>query len=245
MRVLAALLFLASLVLNALANRLPLNGKTTGELAAQYPNLFVPAGVTFSIWGVIYLLLMGWTVTQFLSSGSATGRRIAPWFAVASLLNGSWILSWHYEFLGLSVVIMLGLLVTLLVLNTQLLPGKRAPDGTGPHLLARVAFGVYLGWIAVATIANVTVLLVASGWRGDPLPQAVWAMIMVVAGATAGVVAVRRLRNPYVGMAVTWGLIGIVLNRSDDVVAVAWTAGVCAAIVALFTAAGFLPGEVS
>jgi translocator protein len=241
MRLLAVLLFLGSLVLNALANRLPLNGKTTGELSAQYPNLFVPAGVTFSIWGVIYLLLLAWAIVQFLSGGSATGRRIAPWFALASVLNGSWILAWHYEFVALSVVIMSGLLITLLVLNTKLLPGKTTPDGTPPHLLARMAFGVYLGWISVATIANVTALLVASGWEGEPLSQAAWAMIMVVVGGGAGVVAVWRLRSPWVGLAVTWALVGIVLNRSGDVAAVAWTAAVCAAIVAVSTLTGFLP----
>lgn len=245
MRILATVLFVGSLVLNALANRLPLNGKTTGELSAQYPNLFVPAGVTFSIWGVIYLLLAGWTVTQFLSGGSATGRRVAPWFALASLLNGCWILAWHYEFVALSVVIMLGLLATLLTLNVRLLPRRTTPDGTGSHLLARIAFGVYLGWICVATIANVTAFLVASGWQGEPLSQAAWAMIMVVVGASAGMLAIRRLRSPWVGLAVTWALIGIVLNRSGDVSSVAWTAGISAAIVSAITLVGFLPGEAS
>lgn len=243
MRILATLLFAASLVLNGLANRLPLNGKTTGELSAQYSNLFVPAGVTFSIWGVIYLLLLGWTVTQFLRSGSATGRRIAPWFALASLLNGCWILAWHYEYVALSVAIMLGLLTTLLTLNAKTLPQRPTPDGSAPHRLARVAFGVYLGWICVATIANVTALLVASGWQGDPLPQAAWAIVMVVVGALAGIVAIRRLHSPWVGLAVTWALVGIVLNRSGDVASVAWTAGACAAIVAVSTVIGFLPRE--
>lgn len=246
MRIVATLLFGGSLVLNALANRLPLNGKTTGELSAQYPNLFVPAGITFSIWGVIYLLLVGWTVTQFLSSGSATGRRIAPWFALASLLNGCWILAWHYEFVPLSVLIMAGLLVTLLVLNVELLPGRGVPEGRPPHLLARIAFGIYLGWISVATIANVTALLVAAGWDGAPLSRAAWAMVMVAVGAAAGVLAIRRLRSPWVGLAVTWALTGIVLNRSGDVPPVAWTAGLCAAVVAGSTLSGFfLPREVA
>lgn len=246
MRIVAALLFGGSLVLNVLANRLPLNGKTTGELSAQYPNLFVPAGITFSIWGVIYLLLAGWTVTQFLSGGADTGRRIAPWFALASLLNGSWILAWHYELVPLSVVVMSGLLATLLVLNAMIRPGTGMEGGRSPHILARIAFGVYLGWISVATIANVTALLVSVGWEGEPLSRAAWATIMVVVGAAAGVLAIRRLRSPWVGLSVTWGLVGIVINRSGDVPLVAWTAGICAAGVAGTALMGFLlPGDLA
>jgi len=234
-RLVASLLFAGSLTLNGLANRLPLNGKTTGELSAQYPNLFVPAGITFSIWGVIYLLLLAWTVAQFLPSPASTGRRVAPWFALASVLNGSWIVAWHFEFVPLSVVVMLGLLGVLLRLNALLLPGTPGEAPEAPHRLARVAFGVYLGWISVATIANVTALLVALGWSGGPLSDAAWASGMVVVGGGAGGFAMVRLRNPFLGMAVVWALGGILLNRKDDVVLVAWTAAILAGVLALLT----------
>jgi hypothetical protein len=235
MRILASLLFGGSLVLNGLANRLPLNGKTTGELSAQYPNLFVPAGITFSIWGVIYLLLMAWTVAQFLPGPSSTGTRVAPWFALASVLNGSWIMAWHYEFVPLSVGIMLGLLGVLLRLNVLLVPGL--PDEGAPpsHRLARAAFGVYLGWICVATIANVTALFVSLGWTGAPLSDATWASAMAVVGGAAGGFAMGRLRNPFLGLAVVWALAGIVLNRKDDVLFVAGTAALAAGVLALLT----------
>lgn len=235
MRVLASLLFAGSLVLNGLANRLPLNGKTTGELSAQYPNLFVPAGVTFSIWGVIYLLLMAWAVAQFLPGPSSTGRRVAPWFALASILNGTWIVAWHYEFVPLSVGIMLGLLGVLLYLNSLLVPGLPGQGAQPSHRLARAAFGVYLGWISVATIANVTALFVSVGWGGGPLSDAAWASGMVVVGGAAGGFAMGRLRNPFLGLAVVWALAGIVLNRKDDVVFVAGAAALVAGVLALLT----------
>lgn len=217
MRAVATCLLLAGLVVNGLANRLPLNGRTTGELSAQYPNLFVPAGVTFSIWGIIYLALLVWAGTQFLPRFREMGRRVAPAFGLACLLNAGWLFAWHYEQLHLSVAIMVALLATLVHLNRSFIEGGPLP--------ARIAFGVYLGWICVATIANVTALLVGMGWDGAGLSDALWAGIMVGVGGGVGAATTHRLRNPYVGWAVVWALAGIVLNRWDDVAGIAAVAG--------------------
>ncbi len=217
MRVVAALLFAGALGVNGLANGLPLNDRTTGELAALYPNLFVPAGVTFSIWGVIYLALAVWAVVQFLPRWAGWGRTMAPYFAVASALNASWLFAWHWEQVGLSVLVMLGLLGVLVLANGRLLRGGPLP--------ARIAFGLILGWICVATIANVTALLVAVGWGGLGLGDAPWAAIMTAVGAGVGGAAALHLRNPYLGWAVVWALSGIVLARWDDVSWIAWVAG--------------------
>lgn len=217
MRIVAAVLLLAALVVNGLANSLPLGGRTTGELAAEYPNLFVPAGVTFSIWGVIYLGLMVWAVVQFLPGRRDVGRMLAPGFALTSVLNAGWLFSWHYRQVEVSTVVMAGLLVTLVGLNARM-GGGWAPErlrGPVPES-ARFAFGVYLGWISVALIANVTALLVAWQWEGFGIPHAVWAGIMVGVGAVAGVLATLRLGNPWLGGAVGWALAGVAINRWED-----------------------------
>jgi hypothetical protein len=225
MRIVAVLMFGVALVANALAVWLPLNDRTTGELSAQYPNLFVPAGITFSIWSVIYLLLAAWSVAQFAGDRPALAERIAPAWAISSALNAAWIFAWHYELVALSVLIMLGLLAALLAINAIL-----AEHGGG-RWLPRATFGVYLGWICVATIANVTTLFVDLRWDGGGIPDAVWAMILVVVGAAAGSFALLRLNNPYVGAAVAWAFAGIVLNRWDDYRAIAFTAIAMAALV--------------
>jgi hypothetical protein len=214
-----------ALVANGLAAWLPLNDRTTGELSAQYPNLFVPAGITFSIWSVIYLMLLAWTVAQFFGDRRALAERIAPAYAISSALNAAWIFAWHYEQVALSVLIMLGLLVSLLRINA-ILAGE-----TGAHWLPRAAFGVYLGWICVATIANITALLVDLGWDGAGVPDATWAMILVVVGAAAAAFALLRLRNPLIGAAVVWAFAGIVLNRWGDYRAIAFTAIAMAVLV--------------
>ena len=113
------LLFGGMIAMNYLANALPMNGKTTGQLSDSYPNLFVPAGITFSIWGIIYLLLAGYCAVQFTGNNQAV-LAITGWlFAISCILNAIWIVCWHYEKLPLSLFTMVALLITLIYINTR------------------------------------------------------------------------------------------------------------------------------
>ncbi|RMF03679.1 MAG: tryptophan-rich sensory protein, partial [Bacteroidetes bacterium] len=161
-----------ALVLNSLANGLPLNGKTTGELSDMYPNLFVPAGFTFGIWALIYLMLIGVVIVQFRSSSAPWVKRIGLWFFISCLANASWIVAWHYLQVRLSLLIMLLILGSLLLIFLRLRT-VAAADGI-ERWLVRPAFSVYLGWISVATVANVTTLLVDEGFDGGALSPVVW-----------------------------------------------------------------------
>ena len=226
MKILNIVFFALMVVMNYLANALPLGGKTTGALSAQYPNLFVPAGITFSIWGVIYLMLAIFVVLQFREQNKAMVEAIGWAFALSCLLNALWIVAWHYEKLPLSLLIMLGLLAVLTYINLQL---RGQPLG-----LTRAVFGIYLGWICIATIANVTALLVNYNWGGWGVPEAAWAIIMIVAGLLVTSLALYRLQNPALGLAVVWAFAGIVINRQGDYPAIAITAAVAAIIMATF-----------
>ena len=200
--------FAIMVFMNYLANALPLAGKTTGELSARYPNLFVPAGITFSIWGVIYLLLLGFCVLQFMTQNKAMVGAIRWLFAVSCILNSLWIVSWHYEKLTLSLVIMILLLVTLILINFRLVSFAGG--------ITRAAFGIYLGWICIATIANVTALLVAVSWSGWGIGEEAWAAVMVLAGAVITLLVLHNYRNPFTGLAVIWALAGIMIARWPD-----------------------------
>lgn len=164
------------LVVNTLANTLPINGITTGELSAEYPNLFVPAGITFAIWGVIYLALVGfsvYSVTIRLQKGAAANGRtdflgvIGPWFFISCLANMTWIIAWHHRMIWISEFLMLILLTSLIAIYIRLYIGRvvRPAEKIWVHL----PFSIYLGWITVATVANITALLVHLGWSGAPL----------------------------------------------------------------------------
>jgi len=214
--------FAAVLVINYLANALPLNGKNTGELSNQYPNLFTPAGLTFSIWGIIYIWLLVFIGFQIAALfRPVLAARVEPivdkigWlFFATCIFNVAWMFAWHWEQLGLSVIIMLGFLATLLRLNEI--------NGTGhskanklEKIIAHWPLGIYQGWITVATIANVTTFLVGNGWRGGGLGETFWAVLMILVGAAAAIFILFRQNSLGHGLAVVWALLGIYLKRND------------------------------
>jgi len=221
MKILNLILFAGMILMNYLANALPLNSKTTGELSDSFPNLFVPAGITFSIWGIIYLLLAIYSVVQFKNSNQDIIAKIGLPFAISCILNGLWIVCWHYGKLPLSLIVMLGMLVSLVYINLLI---KDIPFG-----IIKASFGIYLGWICIATIANVTALLVRSGWNGFNISQENWTIIMIGAGALIAALTLYRLNNPFIGLSVIWAFSGIIIKREDDFKTI-----VTACVVAIF-----------
>lgn len=203
-RYLNLFLFAGMVVMNYLANALPLNNKTTGQISDAYSNLFVPAGITFSIWGIIYLLLAIYCAAQFSERLQNVSESIGWLFAISCVLNGLWIVSWHYEKLPVSLLIMLGLLVTLIFINIMI---KELPFG-----ITKAAFGIYLGWICIATIANVTALLVKFNWNGAGVSEEWWTIIMITAGTLIASLAIYKFSNPFIGLAVIWAFSGIIIR---------------------------------
>lgn len=225
-------LFVAMIVMNYLANAIPINNKTTGELSDMYPNLFVPAGLTFSIWGVIYLLLLAYCIFQFTGTNQELISSISLLFGISCILNSVWIVFWHYEKLPLSLMAMIGLLVTLIILNTRI-------TGTLPVLI-KAAFGIYLGWICIATIANVTALLVNYGFKTPGISEEVWTIIMITVGALITGWTLYSLRNPFIGLSIIWAFIGIAIKRQDDYRSIFFTAFVALTLIAVVTLWGFI-----
>lgn len=234
--------FIAVLTVNYLANSLPLNGKTPGQLSDQYPNLFVPAGLTFAIWGAIYLILSVWMALQVVGLFNPTQRmRIEPavenvgqTFIFSCLFNIAWLFSWHWERIGLSVFVMVLLLATLVSLNERTGNGREKInlyEKWGTH----TAFGLYQGWITVALIANTTAWLVASGWQGFGISAPVWAVLMIVAGSGIAIYITWSRNMIFHGLAVIWALYGICLKREavGDAPDVLHTARACMSILSV------------
>lgn len=116
-KVTSGIAYIVMIAVNFLANGLPINNRSTGEISDAYPNLFAPAGLTFSIWGIIYLLLGGYVVYQFIKKHQKAEdllAKINPLFIATSLVNISWIFAWHYDYIGLSVALMSALLFLLI-----------------------------------------------------------------------------------------------------------------------------------
>jgi putative effector of murein hydrolase LrgA (UPF0299 family) len=215
-KVFAAGAYLSMVVVNVLANVLPINNRSTGAISDAYPNLFAPAGLTFSIWGLIYLLLAGYVLYQFIPftkhdrKNEGLLKTINLLFIATSIANIAWILAWHYDFIGLSVLIMIALLVSLIRIANLL----RAEQMTSlEKAVITTPFSVYFGWISVATIANITVFLVSIDWSGFGITDVVWTSIVVLVGAVIGIVRMNKDRSIAYGLVFIWAYLGILLKH--------------------------------
>ncbi len=201
------------LLVNALANILPINGMNTGQVSSLYPSLFTPAGITFSIWSIIYLLLIGFIALQWLrikNENAKVFREISFLFILSCVFNMAWIVAWHYLLVWLSVGIMLGLLVTLITIFLRLV--EQTTEGFADSMLLKLPFTIYLAWICVATIANISTALVSENWHGVILTEESWTIaLMGIATILAFYITLRFKKSAFAAV-VIWALVGIFLR---------------------------------
>ncbi len=208
--------YLVMVFVNYLANALPLNGRQTGEVSDAYANLFAPAGITFAIWGIIYLLLAIHILYQwglFHEDGVKNGpllQRVGILFSLSSLANTAWVFAWHYDQILLSTILIASILVLLAIIAVTL---RDRPLTGREQWLVRVPFSVYFGWITVATVANITVWLVSVGWDGFGIASQVWAAIIVAVAAVIGTVTMLRNRDMAYGLVLLWAFTGILIKH--------------------------------
>lgn len=211
--------FIVMIVVNALANIIPFNGLTTGEVSNSYPNLFAPAALTFSIWGVIYILLGGFILYQFGFFSKKDGafskdliEKIGLLFTISSMANSGWMFVWHYKSIGISLVLMVIILICLILININT---AKAELATREKLFIRLPFSIYFGWITVATIANATAFLVSIGWDGFGLPEWIWTIIVLIVGLIIAGLTMFKNQNLGYGAVIIWAYIGILIKHTS------------------------------
>lgn len=233
--------FVVTVLVNAGANTLPLNGRTAGEISDLLPSYFTPAGYTFSIWSLIYLSLLGYAVYQVLPAQRERPfqSKISWLFVASSMFNVGWIFAWHFGLYTLSVFIMIAILLTLIAIYVRLrngLPGQDVP--TVERYLVQFPFSLYLGWITVATIANIASVAAYLGWNGFGIAEPVWSAIMMsVAVVVAGLLLFNRRDFAYAGVLV-WALLGIRAAQSTEPL-VANVAVAAAVLITILAFVGF------
>ena len=199
-----------TLTVNGLANALPLNGLTTGEISDQFDTFFVPAGYVFSIWGLIYIGLIALTIFQALPSQRENPRlvRVGWWLVAGNLANAAWIFLWHYQQFALTLIAMLTLLVSLLNIYVGIRKDSQNIS-LAERLSVNLPISVYLGWISVATIANISDVLVYFDWGQFGLSAATWMIILLaVVSALAWAMSLRQRDAAYLAV-LLWALAGI------------------------------------
>jgi cell division protein FtsW (lipid II flippase) len=220
-KILVVITYVVMVAANGAANALPLNGRNTGEVSAAYPNLFTPAGVTFAIWSLIYLLLGAHVLYQLglfrdrpdTAEDTALLNRIGLLFSLSSLANTAWIFAWHYDVIPLSAV----LLVTILTLLAMIVVTLRRANLTGrQRWLVGLPFSVYFGWSTVAVVANITVLLVYWKWDGFGIAESTWAVIIILVAIAIGTITMLRNRDVAYGLVLIWAFAGILLRQTSS-----------------------------
>ena len=220
--VLIIVTYIATVVVNYLAQFLPLNGVTAAEVSDSMPTLFAPAGYTFAIWGVIYFFLGAmvlYRIGAFGNVSSALLKSTDDWLIICSgFANIAWIFSWHYDMIWLSMVFMVVLLLSLIVITTNLSENAilQSANANNLPLLAKIcvyAFDIYLGWIVAATIANLSVLLVKSNWNRFGLSEEFWTVVVLIAGALIGMLFIFISRRYMSSLAIVWAYCGILIRH--------------------------------
>lgn len=227
-----------ALTVNILASALPLNGQNTGEISDRFRVYFVPAGYVFSIWGIIYLGWIAFILFQFRTSqkDSPRLRRLGYLFAISNLANAAWLFCWHYNQFGLSVLVMLALL-GLLIASYLRLNVNRERVTRLEYWSVDVPFSVYLGWITVATVANITDWLYLVEWNGFGIPAQTWAVIMLGVASLLGLAMALTRRDAAYLSVLVWAFIGIAVKQTSAplVVLSAWAAAVLMLGLAIFS----------
>ncbi len=223
-----------TIAVNVLSNVLPFNGLTAGEISDSFDVYFVPAGYVFSIWSVIYLGLIAYAVFQALPAQRENPRLRATgwWFVLSCAANSIWLVAWHYGFFAVSVLLMLTLLISLIMVYLRLGVGRGSVP-RGERWLVHLPFSIYLGWVTVATIANITAFLDFIRWNGFGIAPEIWTIIMlVVALVVAALMAFNRGEIAYLFVLI-WAFIGIGVAQAGTPLVVN-AANLAAAVVAVF-----------
>lgn len=212
--------FAVMVFINFFANVVPFNKMTTGEVSDFYPNLFAPAGVAFSIWRVIYLLLAAYTIYQFdlfkkkdrIFSKDLI-EKIGIFFSISSITNTAWIFAWHYNSIGMSLILIAIILVCLIFINLKL---NKANLVTREKLFLKLPFSIYFGWITIAAIANTVIFLSSIGWNWFGIPESVWTILVLLLTLLIGGIVIFKKQDFAYGLSIIWAFIGILIRHTSE-----------------------------
>jgi hypothetical protein len=235
------IVLLATITVNILANALPINGLNTGQISDNFDVYFVPAGYVFSIWGIIYIGLIAYAIFQALPSQRDNPRmqKTGWWVVLGGIANSAWIFLWHYQQFTLTLVAMLTLLSSLIMVYLNLGIGKSRVS-TLETWMVRIPFSIYLGWITVATIANISDVLDYIEWNRFGISEEIW--MVVILGAVVLISALMNFlrRDIAYALVILWALAGIAVKFPSNglVTSAIWLAF---GLVAVTLVAAFLP----
>ncbi|WP_142532526.1 hypothetical protein [Saccharicrinis carchari] len=223
-----------ALVMNYLSGTTVFGSKNVGEISDMLPNLFTPAGYAFAIWGLIYLMLVAFVINLWVSwyreKENTTLLQIGFLFSLANMANGFWVFAWLNLYIGFSVVLMLVILGSLIALTFRL---QLETGDTPKRIIALVwwPITIYLGWIIVATVANITALLVSLGWNGGSFEPLTWTIVMIVIATLIYLLLIYLRNMPETALVGIWALIAIAVKQWSQQPGIVWAALIASAVL--------------
>jgi hypothetical protein len=227
-----------------------INDQDVGQVSDAYDSLFTPAGITFAIWGIIYTALLFFCIyhirmafkKSYTHPANENVHRLGVWFILNNIGAAAWLLVWTKGLITASTGLIIFQLITLIIINLRL--NIHDPDSrTDAKLFTQFPLSIYFGWLTIATIANTSIYLLASGWNGFGLAYSPieWTRIMIGIAVFLTVLVVFARRNVFFGLVIIWALYGIILKRESinaivyaDLIKTAWIGlGIVAASCAI------------
>lgn len=240
LQILNGIAFVSVVFINYLSNTGAMDGKTIGGVSDNIKSLFTPAGYAFSIWGIIYLLLLGFIIYQGRSLFIKVKNddfilKTGFWFIISCFANSAWIFCWIYGYTGLSCICIFILLIALLKIvvnnNMELYEASKSTI-----LFLWWPFVIYSGWVTVASIANVSSYLVKINWDGFGISAEVWTIIMIVIATIINTILIFKRNMREFALVGTWALIAIGVANYESYTTVANNAFIAAGILFIFSA---------
>ncbi|TJX14922.1 tryptophan-rich sensory protein [Tissierella creatinini] len=202
------LFLLVTLAVNALGALGLINGLSQKEISDMYITLITPSPSTFSIWSVIYTLLIISLITMIIKKRNSYYNRavngITNLFRISCLLNIGWIVAFSFVQIELSVVFIFAFVIVLSLICKELL---RIHEGR--RWLLPLSFGLYTGWLFIATVVNISAALVKQEWNGFGIGDEIWASIILIIAALLVIGVQVNLRNAIFSLPVAWAYFGI------------------------------------
>ncbi|GGW27432.1 hypothetical protein [Arenibacter certesii] len=234
-----AIALLITIVVNYLSNTGTINGNTMKTVSDMYFNYFTPSGYAFSIWGLIYMGLIGFVIYTGRSlfkgdSDEEIVEKIGWWFVISCIGNSLWVIAWLNLYTGTSVLLMSIVLFSLL----KIIVNTRMELDTHPlkkYLLIFWPFAIYTGWISVAFIANVAAYLTKTNWDGWGVSEINWTIIMIIVAGLINIFMILKRNLREYALVGIWALIAIaVSNKENSNLSIVYASYIVAAIILIF-----------
>lgn len=203
------------ILVNALSNIIPFGGQTNADISAKYPTLITPEGYAFSIWGVIYLTLAIFAVWQFFKGKEVRFyKMIWPYFMINVVANCLWLVAFQNEWLVLSLALMAVILLSLIAIFKIFYRLQRS-IGTTRRYFFHVPFGLYFGWVSLASVVNTAVVLKSYNLPFFENNEGLFALIAIAVASALGLIFLVSQKDFIYPFAILWGLVAIYVKQQD------------------------------